>query len=118
MFPKPFPNATPKISIKRKRAPVWPFATKGILEQAITGLVNKGTILELSPQEVWRIHQSTEARGSGFQHKRLVWGINDGNEWATIKIRQQAPDPSRTAGRTCFEGSDVADLNSDLAELL
>jgi len=56
MSPKPFSNVAPKISIKRKRAPVWPFATRGILEQAITGLIDKGTVLELSPPDEWRIH--------------------------------------------------------------
>ena len=43
-----FSNAASKISIKRKKAPVWLFAIRGILEQAIIGLVDKGTFLELS----------------------------------------------------------------------
>jgi hypothetical protein len=118
MPPKPFPNAAQKISIKRKRAPDLPFATRGVLEQAIIGLIDKGTVIELSPLSEWRIHPSTKAKRFGFQHERLVWGINDGNDWATVKICQHAPDPSRTAGRTGFEGSDVVDLNSDLAKLL
>jgi hypothetical protein len=46
---KPFPNAAPKISIKRKKAPVWPFANKGTLEQAIADLIDKGSVRELSP---------------------------------------------------------------------
>ena len=83
---KPFSNAAPKISIKRKRAPVWPFATRGILELAITGLIDKGTIRELSPPSELRVHPSTGARGSGFEHERLAWGINDGDKWATVKI--------------------------------
>ena len=37
---------------------------------------------------------------------------------AIVKIRQHAPDPSRTAGRTGFLGSNVANLNADLAKLL
>ncbi len=114
---KPFSNAAPKISIKRKRAPVWPFATMGFLEQVITGLIDKGTVMELSPPDEWRIHPPTEARGFGFQHERLVWGINDENEWATVKIRQHALGPSRTARRMGFEGSDVADIKSDLFKL-
>jgi len=90
---KPFPNAAPKISIKRKRAPVWPFATRGTLELAITGLVDKGTVRELSTLSEWRVHPSTKATGSCFQHERLVWGINDGDEWATVKIREHVQDP-------------------------
>jgi hypothetical protein len=66
MSPKPFPKAAPKISIERKRAPVKPFATRGALEQAITGLVDKGTVMELSPPTEWRAKPSTEARGSDF----------------------------------------------------
>ena len=115
---KPFPNAAPKISIKRKRAPVWPFATRGVLEQALSGLKDKGIVLELKPPSEWRIHPSTEARGSGFQHERLVWGIDDHDDWAVVKIRQHAADPTRTAGRTGFEGNDVVNLNTDLTQLL
>jgi hypothetical protein len=74
---EPFPNAAPKITIKRKRAPVWPFATRAVLEQTLTGLKDKGIVLELQSPNDWRVHPSTEARGSGFQHERLVWGIND-----------------------------------------
>jgi hypothetical protein len=67
MFPKPFSNAAPKIAIKRKRTHVWPFATRATLERAISGLVDKGTVEKLTPPDEWRIHPSTEARGSGFQ---------------------------------------------------
>jgi hypothetical protein len=73
MSPKPFPNAAPKISIKRKRAPVLPFATIGALEHAISCLIDKGTVMELSPPSEWRVHPSTESRGSGFQHERLYF---------------------------------------------
>ena len=118
MFPKPFLNAAPKISNKRKRAPRWPFATRGTLELAIAGLIDNGTVRELDPPSEWRVHPSTEARGSGFQHERIVWGLNDGDEWSSVKIRQHAQDPSRTAGRTGFEGGDVSDLNTNLSELL
>jgi len=83
---KPFPKAAPKISIKRKKAPVWPFATRGTLEQAIADIIDKGPVRELSPPSEWRIHPSIESRGSGFQHERLVWSINDGDGWATVKI--------------------------------
>jgi hypothetical protein len=93
-------------------------AFRGTLELAIADLINKGSVRELSPPCEWRIHPSTESRGSGFQHERLVWGINDGDEWTTVKIRQHAQDSSRTARRTGFEGVDVAVLNSDLTELL
>ena len=90
MSTKPFFNAAPKIAIKMKRAPVWPFATRGVLEQALSGLNDKGIILELQIPNEWRIHPSTEATGSGFQHKRLVWGINDHDDRASVKIPQHA----------------------------
>jgi hypothetical protein len=118
MSNKPCANAATKIPLKRKRAPVWPFATRPILEQALTALIEFGTVRELTPPGEWRIHPSTEARGSGFQHERIVWGINDQDQWITIKIRQHAQDPSRIAGRTGFEGGCVSGLNSHLSELL
>jgi hypothetical protein len=118
MFPMPFPNAALKIPIKRNIAPVWSLATIGVLEQVLTGLIDKGTVIECSPPNAWRIHPSTEARGSGFQHESLVWGINDHDVCAIVKIRQHALDPSKTSGRTCFEGSNVVNLNAELAKLL
>jgi hypothetical protein len=72
MSPEPFPNAAPKIAIKRKRASVWPFATRGVLEQALSGLIDKGIVLELQTHNEWRIHPSTKARRSGLQYERLV----------------------------------------------
>jgi len=104
IIPKPFSNIAPKIAIKRKRAPVSPFATRGVLKQALSGFIDKGTILELQTPNEWRIHPSLESRGSGFQHERLVWGDNDHDDWAMVKIRQHASDPSRTTRRTSFEG--------------
>ena len=41
---KPFPNAAPKISIKRKRAPVCPFANRGTFEKVIADLIDKGSV--------------------------------------------------------------------------
>jgi len=61
MSPKPYPNAAPKIAIKRKRAPVWPLASRGILEQALSGLIDKGSVLELQTPDERRINPSTEA---------------------------------------------------------
>ena len=118
MSTKPFPNAAPKISITRKRAPVWPFATRATLEYTITGLIVKGIVRELEPSDEWRIHPSTEARGSGFQHKRRVRGIDDKNDWIAVKLRQHVQDPTRTAARSGFEGNEIAGLNTDLAKLL
>ncbi len=77
MSSKPIDYAAATITIKRKRAPVWPFATRGLLEEAITVLIEAGRIRELDDPDGWRIHPSTEARGSGFQHERRVWGLND-----------------------------------------
>jgi hypothetical protein len=66
MSGKPFDNATTTISLKRKRALVSPFTTRLVLEHAIATLVERGTVQELSPPDEWRIHPSTEAKGSGF----------------------------------------------------
>jgi len=96
MSTKPISKAAPKIAIKRKRAPIWSFATRGVLEQALSGLIDKGIVFELQTSSEWRIHPSTEARGSSFEHERLVWGINDHVDWAIVKIHQHASDPSRT----------------------
>ena len=119
MSAQPITNdASKKISIKRKRVPIWPLATRPSLELALTSLISLGRIKECDPPCEWRIHPSTEARGSGFQHERFVWCIDDENEWTMLKIRQHATDPSRTAGRTGFEGNHVSGLNAQLAGLL
>jgi len=65
--------------IKRKRAPVWPFATKSLCEQVVKLLAEDELDRELSLPEDWRIHPSTEARGKGFQHERRLWVKNDLN---------------------------------------
>ena len=118
MSAKPIDNASKKIALKRKRAPVWPLATRVSLEQAVSALAEQGHIREFSPPDVWRIHPSTEARGSGFQHERRVWGSDDHEVWVTLKIRQHAQDPTKSAGRSGFEGSNVSGLNTHLAWLL
>jgi hypothetical protein len=67
------------IKIKRKRAPVWPFATRSLCEQAVKLLIEEELVRELSPPDVLRIHPSTEARGKGYQHERKLWVTNDLN---------------------------------------
>jgi hypothetical protein len=62
-----FPTDHASLKIKRKRAHVWPFATRSMCEYVIQILSKVGLIIELSPTEEWRIHPSTEARGKGFQ---------------------------------------------------
>ncbi len=120
MSKQPIKNhAVPSSSTpKRKRAPVWPFATRSLCEQALLVLIGEGTIEELSPPDEWRIHPSTEARGSAFQHERLVWGTDDAGALVKIKIRQHSQDPGKTAGRTGFEGGCVSSLNHSLSKLL
>ena len=54
------------IKFKRKRAPVWPFATRDLCEHAVKLLMEDDLVQELSPLDEWRIHPSTEARGKGF----------------------------------------------------
>jgi hypothetical protein len=61
MSGKPTDNAAKTILLKRKRAPVWPFTTRSVLEQAVATLVERGNVQELSPPDEWRIHPSTEA---------------------------------------------------------
>ncbi len=112
-------NATKTIAIKRKRVPVWPLATRAALEAALSSLTKAGSVRELAPTpDAWRVHPSTEARGSGFQWERRIMGLNDCDQWTDIKIRQHAQNPERSAGRTGFEGGYVSRLNSDLTELL
>ncbi len=56
----PIENAT--IKIKRKRAPIWPFATRNLCERVIELLIKDDLVRELFPPDEWRIHPSTEAR--------------------------------------------------------
>jgi hypothetical protein len=116
MSKQPFDNAS--VSIKRKRAPVWPFATRDLCEQVVKLLIEDDLVRELSPPDEWRIHPSTEARGKGFQHERRLWVTNDLNAWHIAKLRQHAQDPTKQTGRTGFEGGFVSRLNSSFAELL
>ncbi len=116
MSKQPIDNAT--IKIKRKRAPVWPFATRDLCERVIELLIKDELVRELSPPDEWRIHPSTEARGKGFQHERKLWVTNDLGTWHIAKLRQHAQDPTKSAGRSGFEGGFVSGLNSSFAELL
>ena len=111
-------NATKTSPLKRKRAPVWPFATRAALDEALAVLIERGTISERSPKDEWSIHPSTEARGSAFQWEKWVWGSDDLGQWKEVKLRQHAQDPTRTAGRTGVEGGYVSNLNADLVQLL
>ncbi len=70
-------DATKKVSIKRKGAPVSPLATRRMLDEAIACLIEGGTVREISPRNTLSIHPSTKASGSGFQHERRVWGLNE-----------------------------------------
>ena len=106
------------IKIKRKKTPVWPFATRDLCEQVVKLLTEDDLVRELSPPDEWRIHPSTEARGKGFQHERKMWVKNDLNAWHIAKLRQHAQDPTKQAGRTGFEGGFVSHLNCSFAELL
>ncbi len=78
------------IKIKRKRAPVWPFATRNMCEPDGKLLIEEDLVRELSPPDDWRIHPSTEARGKGYQHERKHWVTNDLNAWHIAKLRQHA----------------------------
>jgi hypothetical protein len=106
------------INIKRKRAPVWSFATRCLCGHVVKLLVEDDFVRELSPPNEWRIHSSTEARGKGFQHERRLWVTNDLNAWHITKLRQHAQDPTKSASRSGFEEGFVSRLNSSFAKLL
>ncbi len=63
------PQDNASISLKRKRAPVLPIATRSSCEEAIMLLITCELITELNPLDVWRIQTSTEVRGTGFQYE-------------------------------------------------
>jgi hypothetical protein len=75
------------IKIKRKRAPVWPFATRSQCEQVVKLLIEEDLVRELSPPSDWRTHPSTKARGKGYQYERKLWVTNDLNAWHIAKLR-------------------------------
>ncbi len=74
------PTNHASLKIKRKRAHVWPFATRSMCEKVI-GLLSKAAELvrELSSPEEWKIHPTTEVKGKGFHHERRLWVRNDLN---------------------------------------
>jgi hypothetical protein len=97
---------------------MWPFATRDLCERVIELLIKDELARELSPPDEWRIHPSTEAPGKGFQHERKLWVTNDLGTWHIAKLRQHAHDPTKSAGRSGFEGGFVPSLNSSFAEQL
>ena len=100
MSKQPIENVS--IKIKRKRALVWPFATRSLCEHDVKLLIEEDLVRELSPPDEWRIHPSTEARGKGDQHERKLWVTNDLNAWHIAKLRQHAQDPTKSARRSGF----------------
>jgi hypothetical protein len=108
--------STTTTSLKRKRAPVWPSATKAQCEEVLTSLTAEGIIQELRPLGSWRINPGT-TKGK-VQHERLVYAVNDQGILSTAKIRQHAQDPIRTACATGFEGGNFSTLNSNFTKLL
>ncbi len=46
-------------SLKRKRATMWPSATRAQCEETLLSLADEGLIHELIPPDAWRIHPST-----------------------------------------------------------
>jgi len=70
------------------------------------------------PPGEWRKQPSTEARGKGIQHERRRWVNNDLNAWHIAKIRQHSKDPSKTAGRSGFEGRFVSPINDAFSQLI
>ena len=95
MSKQPIENVS--IKIERKRAPVWPFATRNLCEQVVKLLIEEDLVRKLSPPDEWRIHPSTEARRKGYQHERKLWVTNDLNAWHIAKRRQHAQDPTKSA---------------------
>ena len=57
MLKQPIDHAA--LKIKRKRAPMWSFATKSMCERVVKLLAKDEIVRELSPPEDWRIHPST-----------------------------------------------------------
>ena len=106
------------IKIKRKRAPVCPFATISMCEKVVKLLAKEEFVRELSSPKEWRINPSTESRGKGFHYERRLWVKNDVNACHIAKLRQHAQDPSKSARRSGFEGGFVSKVNSAFAELL
>jgi len=104
-------------SLKRKRAPVWPSATRARCEEALLSLASEGLIQELSPPDEFRIHPSTVTKDKNH-HERFVLVKNDKDGWTNTKIRQHAHDLVLQFGRSGFEGGTVSILNSSFTKLL
>jgi len=95
MFKQSIDNASNvATSLKRKRAPVWPSATRAQCEETLLSLAHESLIQELNPLDAWRIHQSTINKDKN-QHKRFVLAKNDQDYWTRTKIHQHAHDHVR-----------------------
>ena len=119
MFGKPTIDASSTITLKRKRAPVWPFSTRPVLEQAIAIMVERGTLYELSPL--------MDGESTHLPRQEILdFSTNVGFGAQTTKTsgsssrsdNQHSQDPTRTTARTGFEEGQVFTLNSDLSQLL
>jgi len=118
MSGKPIDNATTTISLKRKRAPVWPFTTRPVLEKAVATPCREGNCPGTLATR--RVENPSLNRGSRIRlsSRASCIGINENDQWIVLKIRQHSQDPTRTNARTGLEGSQVSNLNNDLAQLL
>ncbi len=118
MSKQPQDNANSiNVALKRKRAPVWPFATKAQCEEILSSLTSEGLLQKLNPPDQWSVNKGT-TKGK-VQHERCVLALNDQGIWTRAKIRQHAQqDPARAAGATSFEGGHVSTLNSSFSKLL
>ena len=77
MSKQPQGNVNPiNLALKRKKAPVWPSASRAQCEEALLSLAGEGLIQELNPPDVWRIHPSTITKDKN-QHERFVLAKND-----------------------------------------
>ncbi len=63
MSKQPIDNA---IKIKRKRAPVWPFATRDLCERVVECLIKNELARELTPPDEWRIPPRLKPGEKGF----------------------------------------------------
>ncbi len=117
MSKSPLENAVAiATALKRKRAHVFPLASRARCAEVLISLTVKGILQEHNPPDQWSINPGmTKCK---VQPERLVHALNDQLLWTNAKIRRHTQTPARTACANGIEGGYFSTFNFSFTKLL